>query len=121
MIDISALGREERLDLARRLLEGLTDDYGEEYRVEPYLWVEEGPTPLHFWEWIEPNRIAISELFRRSNDLWAKQILELSADMNYYSGSQWDSAFAAEGAKIGQTINIRLPNDYDPLKGTPIT
>lgn len=37
---------------------------------------------------------------------------EFRKDMNFMHGEQWEREFAADGAKIGTTLCIRLPNDF---------
>lgn len=73
------------------------------------LW-KYAPTP----EEIERNRLFAEspmgkfciEVFKRTNEKFVKSLVDRPEDFLFAQGKQWD------GANIGTTLRIRLPNDY---------
>lgn len=51
-------------------------------------------------------------LFQNNNRMHAEFVRQAHEDYAFTSGEQWPDAFAADGAKIGDTLRIRLPNDF---------
>lgn len=70
------------------------------------------PTPLWMWECNDPWPLTFHDWVKQMRPSWLRMLTRPNPLLQHLNEAKFDSQFGHAGAKIGSTLRIRLPQDY---------